>query len=381
MLPDTPKLSFVMAQKHSQDLQDLENKVVNTYAILKNLPEDELQAIHQFAKISMIGASTRIENAQLTDIEVNWIDTLLSTESKVSAFESNRALIENKLSKDRERSIEEVAGCRSMLLIIYEQNKSLLPLREADVRSLHYELLAHYKSATHYIGKYKAQPNYVIQENKATGEKKIVFKTADAGPITHAAMADLIKWYNEIYHYDTRSIPIAAEFTYRFLAIHPFQDGNGRLGRGLFLLLLLQSKNEALSTLARYLPIDRYIERYKEEYYFTLNRCSGGTFKQDPAEYKIHYFLEFLIKVISSSLDSIDIYRKKYEAIKKLSDPAKLILQCFREHPEVRLNTKKITDETNLPLRTVKYSLKTLLTAALIQQSGQGSATKYQLMF
>ena len=105
-------------------------------------------------------------------------------------------------------------------------------------------------------------------------------------------MSDLTQWYNEIYQRDSRTIPIAAEFAYRFLAIHPFQDGNGRLGRGLFLLLLLQSKNEALSTIARYLPIDRYIERYREEYYFVLNRCSGGIFKQNSFEYKINYFFD-----------------------------------------------------------------------------------------
>lgn len=381
MLHDIPNLSFELTQKHLSDLQDLENKIINTYAILKYLPEEELQAIHQFAKISMIGASTRIENAQLTDIEVDWMDTLLSTEGKATAFENNRMVIENKLSKDRERSIEEVAGCRNMLLVIYEQANSLLPLRESDIRSLHYELLSYYRTANHYIGKYKEQPNYVVQENKGTGERRIVFKTADAGPITQVAMSDLSQWYNDIYHYDARSIPIAVEFTYRFLAIHPFQDGNGRLGRGLFLLILLQSKNEALSTIARYLPIDRYIEKHKEEYYFVLNRCSGGTFKQIPSDYRINYFFEFMVKVLISSLDSIDVYRKKYEATKKLSDKARLILKCFREHPELRLNTQKIVEETKFPSRTVKYSLSMLLKLNLIQQSGQGSATKYQLTF
>lgn len=381
MLIDTPRLSFKMTEKHFQDLQNLENRMVHVYTILKSLSEEELHDIYQFAKISTIGASTRIENAQLTDREVDWMDTLLSTEGKSTAFENNRALIENKLSKDRERSIEEVAGCRSMLLIIYEQGKNLHPLRETDIRSLHYELLSHYKSAHHYAGKYKEQPNYVVQENQKAGERRVVFKTADAGPITQAAMADLMQWYQDIYPYELKSIPIAVEFTYRFLAIHPFQDGNGRLGRGLFLLLLLQSGSEVLSTVARYLPIDRYIERYKEEYYFVLNRCSGGVFKQNPSEYHISYFLEFMIKVLSASLDSIHIYRQKHESMKKLSDTAKLVLKCFKEHPEIKLNTSKIVEETKLAPRTVKYSLTTLLNFKLIQQLGQGSATKYQLTF
>ena len=68
----------------------------------------------------MIGASTRIENALLTDSEIDWLDTILTQDGKTTALEANRDLIENKLSKDRERSIEEVAGCRQLLLSIYE---------------------------------------------------------------------------------------------------------------------------------------------------------------------------------------------------------------------------------------------------------------------
>ena len=96
MLHDALKLSFPISAQNLQELQTLENRMINTYATLSTLSEDELQAIHQYARVSMIGASTRIENAQLTDIEIDWMDTLLSTEGKSTAFENNKALIENK---------------------------------------------------------------------------------------------------------------------------------------------------------------------------------------------------------------------------------------------------------------------------------------------
>jgi Fic family protein len=374
-------LSFDITPKHLYDLQELENKIADIYALLKTLPEDELYAIQKFTRVSIIGSSTRIENALLTDLEVDWIDTVLISSGKTNSFENCKELIENKLSKDRERSIEEVAGCRNMLLLIYQDARSLVPLREIDIRSLHHELLSTYPKAHSYIGKYKEQPNYVVQENRMTGEKHIVFKTADAGPITLAAMHDLIEWYNKTYERDLRSIFIACEFVYRFLAIHPFQDGNGRLGRGLFLLLLLQSRSAPLASIAKYLPIDRSIEKYKEEYYFVLNRCSGGMFKQDAHDYKIHYFVEFMLKVLSNSLDSIEIYREKYKSIQMLSDSALKVINCFKEHPEIRLNTQRIANETGLPLRTVAYALSGLFKNNLIQKSGQGSATKYQITF
>ena len=74
--------------------------------------------MHHYALISMVGASTRIENALLTDSEIAWLDTILTQDGKTTALQQNWRRIENKLSKGRERSIEEVAGCREMLMLM-----------------------------------------------------------------------------------------------------------------------------------------------------------------------------------------------------------------------------------------------------------------------
>lgn len=182
--------------------------------------------------------------------------------------------------------------------------------------------------ATH-IGKYKSQPNFVIETNHATKKTPVVFKTADAGPITGAAMTALVNWYNNSVDENENTILIAGELTYCFLAIHPFQDGNGRLGRGLFLLSLLHSPNIAIKTVAPYLSIDREIEKRKEEYYFTLNRCSNGQFRQDAKEYKIEHFCAFMIKVMNAAVSNIDLYYKKYLDKKSLSKTTNNVITIF----------------------------------------------------
>jgi Fic family protein len=111
-----------------------------------------------------------------------------------------------------------------------------LSFSENDIRSLHHLLLKPYKKAGPNVGEYKVQPNYVIEVNQVTKESRTVFKTADAGPITAAAMNDLLVWYNQAIQDSPWPITVAIEFVFRFLAIHPFQGGNGRLGRGLFVL-------------------------------------------------------------------------------------------------------------------------------------------------
>jgi Fic family protein len=296
----------------------------------------------------MIGASTRIENAQLTDTEINWIDTILTLDSHVTAFESHRHRIEDKLSKDRERSIEEVAGCRLMLHTIYEQSKEFLPLTESTLRGLHAELMRYYRHA---------------------------------GPITSAAMSNLLSFYNDALWQEQWTIAVATEFVFRFLAIHPFQDGNGRVGRGLFLLSLLQSPHEIISKTAPYLAIDRQIEKHKAQYYSVLNKCSNGVFQSDPSKYHIEYFLEFMVRILEDALDDVEYYRLRHQKITELSDAATRVLECFKEFPEVRLTTKDIIEATAIARRTVVNALNALLDAGLIQKYGKGAGTRYQLLF
>jgi Fic family protein len=374
-------LSYAIDASLTKKLKALQSAVSLKFAELRALSRGELDAIHRYARISNIGASTRIENAQLTDPEIDWMDTVLSTSGKTTAFREQKMSIEVKLSKDRERSIEEVAGCRAMLAIVYEQAQEMLPLGEIHIRALHDELLKEFGRANHYRGQYKKSPNSVIEVNHRNGKQRDVFRTADPGPITNAAMADLVKWYNDALKEEAWPVAVAAEFVFRFLAIHPFQDGNGRLGRGLFLLALMQSPDPHLAFISRYLAIDREIERHREDYYLVLNRCSDGKFKSDPKKYKIQHFLNFMIKMLNESLSDIEIFRKKYEAYQGLSDSALKVLQCFQEMPERRLKSGEIEKMSKLPNRTVFYAIQILVKNNFLQRYGRGSAVKYQIVF
>jgi len=374
-------LAFNLTDDVLSELRVLNQRLAQKHAQISRYSTAELEMIHTHARISMIGASTRIENAQLTDNEVEWLDTLLTSDDKPDSFLQFKTLIKNKLDKDRERSIEEVAGARAMLQIIYAQAKNWRPLTASALRGLHHELLRFYSKAGPNVGCYKRQPNSVVMHNHATGESKVVFKTADAGAITQAAMADLLAWYNEALVKEPWAVAVSCEFVFRFLAIHPFQDGNGRVGRGLFLLSLLQSPDTPIATLAPYLAIDRQIEKHRAEYYAVLNRCSGGQFKLDPQQYHIEHFMQFMLKVLNEALEDIDFYHNQYVAKQKLSQSASTVLTCFKEHPEIRLTTKLICTQTHLPRRTVINALNALLAGQFIQRYGQGAGVRYQLLF
>lgn len=374
-------LSITLTDQVKILIKKLDNKLTEFHSEIKLIEQEELDAIKRYAKISTLGASTRIENAQLTNPEIEWIDTILTADGHVSAFQKNKSLINKKLSKDKERSIEEVAGCREMLLLITDNADEMSPLTETNLRSLHHALMKPYFKDSPYSGNYKIQSNSVVETNKATGDAREVFKTADAGVVTKMAMQALVEWYNQSIPTELFSFGVVCEFVYRFLAIHPFQDGNGRLGRGIFLLGLTHSNNIALQNLATYCSLDRQIERHKQEYYTVLNACSDGKFSEDPKNYHMEYFLKFMLKMAVSAIDDIAIYREKYKASNQLSESATKILNLFKEYPEIKLTTQKIEEITRLARRTISYSLNLLTEKKLIQKYGSASTTRYQITF
>lgn len=374
-------ISFELNLKLEKELKKLEASLIEKYYEIKHLKPEERKYIEKQALISNVGASTRIENAVLTDIEVEWVDTTLTKDGKTTAFESKKEYILNKLSKDRERSIEEVVGSREVLLTIYGQYKEIFPLTESVIRGLHNDLLKYYEKANRYKGNYKTSPNKVISINHLTGEEKVVLEPSPPGILTKTAMADLMAWYNKTINEYTHPVLVACEFNFRFLAIHPFQDGNGRLGRALFILSLLQSENKYLSAITPLIAIDRHIEQRRSEYYSILHKVSNGKFYQDSKKYNLELLSWFFIKVISESLNDIDIYRNKYKNLTKLSETSLKILNCFKLSPEKRIQVMELEKNTKLPRRTIQYSLKTLTEKGFLQKTGQGTSSRYQLFF
>ncbi len=118
-------------------------------------------------------------------------------------------------------------------------------LTEAFIRNLHlillkepYETEAETPGGTRTrrtisVGDYKTVSNNV---RTSTGE--IYYFTPPEQ--VKAAMSDLIDWYREMESTEEHPIVIAATFHYRFVRIHPFDDGNGRMARLLMNMILIR---------------------------------------------------------------------------------------------------------------------------------------------
>jgi len=374
-------LSFRPSLKLELMLKKTQSELERLAREIEGFDQEERAWLHRWALISTVGASTRIENAVLTDAEIEWVDTTLSKDGRPSAFEAKKTAILDKLSQDRERSIEEVVGCRELLSLVYLQADEMFPLTETVIRGLHKELLRHYPAAERYAGRYKASPNQVVSVNHDTGEQRIVLDPTPPGPQTEVAMRELVSWYNAAIKAHPWPLLVAGEFVFRFLAIHPFQDGNGRLGRALFLLALMHADDPALQRAVRFISIDRQIERHRPLYYTTLQQASNGTFRADPHDYQLEPLAWFFLKMMDLALGDIAVLRGRYAALQRLSESATRVLACFRSSPERRLTPADLMAETGLVRRTVQNALRALVEAGLVQRLGAGRGTRYQLIF
>lgn len=113
------------------------------------------------------------------------------------------------------------------------------------------------------IGEYKTEPNHVLTKTGA-----IHYYTEPE--LVQAEMSDLVDWVNQALNATTfHPVVIAAVFHHRFVAIHPFDDGNGRLGRILMNLILLKYK------------IPPVVIKYdaRNQYYGTLAQADVGNYE------------------------------------------------------------------------------------------------------
>src|SRR5436853_4892581 len=190
---------------------------------LKTLSPERLRALRHVATIESIGSSTRIEGVRLTD---RYIETLLANLQR-DAFKS--------------RDEQEVAGYAEAMDLLFHSWEEMA-LTENHLKQLHAVLLKFSAKDEYHRGQYKRTPNTVVAYDQDGKEIGVIFETT-APFQTPLEMQQLVGWTNQaIAEKRLHPLLIIAIFVVSFLAIHPFQDGNGRLSRILTTLLLLRSR-------------------------------------------------------------------------------------------------------------------------------------------
>jgi Fic family protein len=322
---------------------------------LQTLTPDRLDALRRIATIESVGSSTRIEGAKLTDAQV---ETLLANLT-LTRFET--------------RDEQEVAGYAEAMDFVFESYADL-GLTQNHLLQLHNILLRHSDKDERHRGDYKKLPNNVVAFDADGREIGIVFETTPPFA-TPREMEDLVAWVRKAVDEDTlHPLLIVGIFVVRFLAIHPFQDGNGRLSRILTNLLLLRAGYAYVP----YASLESVIEENKEFYYQALRRTQTS-FKTDRPDWDpwLGFFLRCLNKQKENLVRRLDRERSGQPGDDELPELSLKILSLFQERP--RLTIAQITAFTGANRNTLKLRLRSLVEGGRLIRRGKARATWYAL--
>ncbi len=323
------------------------------WTAIGRISPERLTALRRVATIESIGSSTRIEGAKLSDREV---EALLAG-LEVKAFAS--------------RDEEEVAGYAETMETVFTHFKEIA-LTENHIKQLHRDLLQYSSKDERHRGEYKTHNNHVEAFGPDGESLGIVFATATPFD-TPRLMNELVEWTRENFERgELHKLIVIAIFVVVFLAIHPFQDGNGRLSRILTTLLLMRAGYSYVP----YSSLESVIEQSKDAYYLGL-RQTQGTLSTDAPDWQP--WLTFFLRALQQQKTRLE---KKIERerliLGDLPELSVQILELCREHG--RVTVAEAAKVTGANRNTIKDHLKALAKAGHIERHGAGRGSWYGLV-
>ncbi len=322
------------------------------------------------------------------DREESIIELLIFEAIKTSEIEGefiSRADVASSIRKQlglvvREHSKDQRAVGIAQVLVMARKTFDL-PLSEAMLLEWHASLLAHEKTLE--IGRWRThhEPMQII--SGAIGFERVHFE-APPSAILEVEMNTFIRWFNDTAPYGPKAIihaPVRAAIAHLYFeTIHPFEDGNGRIGRAIAEKALAQTTGyPGLASLSY------TIEQNKNEYYRQLEMAQRSN---EISEW-IRYFVNIVVKGLKFAQKTVDftLLKSKYfdRYSKQLNtSQLKVIKRMFSEGPsgfEGGMTASKYSRLTRVSKETATRHLAELLQIGSLAVKGQGRSTRYHLNF
>lgn len=219
---------------------------------------------------------------------IKTIHSSLAIENNTLSIEQVTAIINGKRVLGMPQEIQEVKNAYET----YEHMLELNPFSIIDLLKGHGMMM---QSLASEAGRFRSGGVGVFNGDK-------LIHMAPPAKLVRGHIENLLEWTKNA---DLPMLIKSCVFHYEFEFIHPFQDGNGRIGRMWQTLLL-----SILNPMFIYLPIESLIKERQQEYYVALSKADSIG---DSSA-----FVEFLLQVISDTLSEIDTGERLPEQISDL---------------------------------------------------------------
>lgn len=328
--------------------------IKNAFQLTDKLLPQTINRLTHSVIVTSTGASNRIEGNRLSDEEVE-------------------ALYRNlHIRRFKTRDEQEVAGYLEMLEHILESYADM-PLSESLILQLHRDMLQYSDKDERQRGVYKFGPNRVEAKDQSGNVIGVIF---DPTPphLTPKETQELVAWYGWADQEDFKHPVIRiGNFAFEYLAIHPFQDGNGRTSRLLTNLLLLRDGYMFTGLVSH----EKLIEGRKADYYLALNKTQSSWKTDHENIYPwMTYFLEIVKAQASAALAIIQEDQTEY----LLSEKQLALWQWAQVRGELTFSRKDAVEALGFPPRTIEAIIKKLTQMKRLERMGQGRATRYRIV-
>ena len=273
-----------------------------------------------------------------------------------SQIEGTQATLEDILDpmieKNTNRDVEEVVNYIDAINFAIELLQKL-PLCNRLIRETHRVLMQGVRGQDKNPGEFRNSQNWIGGYGSTLKNAKYI---PPCPQDMIDAMSDLEKYINA--EDDTNILIRAALVHYQFETIHPFLDGNGRVGRMLVMLLLMDKK--ILTTPTLY--ISYFLKKYQSEYYTRLSEIrTRGNFEQ-----WIKFFLRAVDESAQDAVKTIDelseLHEKnkaKIQSIGRARINALKVFEYLEAHPIIDIS--KTAEALEISFQTVSNTVKRLL--------------------
>ena len=236
-----------------------------------------------------------------------------------------------------------------------------LPLCCRLIREIHEVLMENVRGQDKTPGEFRHSQNWIEPANCSLKDARYIPPNVED---MQTAMSDLEKYINENVDYDP--LIRAALIHYQFKTIHPFLNGNGRIGRLLILLYLMEQKLIEKPVIY----ISYFLKKNQIEYYDRISEVRRtGNFEQ-----WIRFFLEAVSKAASDSLEAIrqlsvlhDTNVEKLPKTTRSKDNLRAVFDYIEQYPIIDI--KRTAKELEVSYNTVAAAVRKLVELGILQET------------
>lgn len=300
---------------------------------------------------------------EISSVQNNPYHIQLRKENRIKTIHSSLAIENNSLSLGQITAIidgKRVLGDPNEIKEVknsiqaYDLLLTLNPYNENDLLKAHKLMM---KDLVENNGKYRSGGVGIFD-----GEH-VVHVAPPANRIPEL-MRDLFEWLKTS---DVHPLIKSCVFHYEFEFIHPFQDGNGRIGR-LWQTVILKDWKEVFA----WLPVETLVKENQKEYYKVLG-VSDSTANSTK-------FIEFMLSIILTTIEEI-IETEKNVTVKvtqKVTVNQNKIIEVIRKNPHITQN--EIAKIIGITRKSVILNMKTLQENGLIKRIGADKNGFWQIV-